>query len=168
MEETQELDILSKDNLKSIYVQTDIHLKKLVSGVDFYRESPFLWNFSDVALYIPSSSFFLNPKIVETTHGIRHILRVMIYSNIIARFLDENPIPAIISAAWHDLRRLDDFSDKEHGERGFSFFYENKNFLKDKLSDSQIDLVAEAIRYHDNRTYNSDNIYLKILKTADA
>ncbi|MBQ4472563.1 MAG: HD domain-containing protein [Alphaproteobacteria bacterium] len=168
MEEIQELDILSKDDLAGIEAQTDIHLKKLLSGVQFYRESPISWNFSDIAPYIPPRSSFLNTSIIDTTHGIRHILRVMIYSNLIAQLLGENSTPAIVAAAWHDLRRQNDFSDKEHGERGFSFFYANKALFKDKLSDFEIDLVAEAIRYHDNKTYESNNIYLKILKTADA
>lgn len=168
MGETQELDVLSKDDLNGLFARSKAHLDALLSGIEFYRKSPILWNFSDVACYIPADSLFLNPKIIETTHGIRHILRVMIYSNIIALFWGEDPLPAIIAGAWHDLRRENDFSDKEHGERGFTFFYDNKQLFKNSLSDTQVNLIAEAIRYHDSKEYESDNIYLKILKTADA
>ena len=167
-QQIKETDKLSKASLDMISEKSIDHMNAFFKGVCFYTSIPVTWYFSDVLKYIPKRNYFLNADLYDTTHGIRHILRVMIYAYIIALQYKQDPVPAIIAAAWHDLRRLDDFSDKEHGERGFIFFKQHANSFSNILTLEQIEFVAEAIRYHDHNGYKSDNIYLNILKTADA
>jgi len=131
----------------------------------------------NILLYIPQKSWFLRQKHINSIHGIRHILRVILYSNILAyteKGYKVNISDTLICAAVHDLRRTSDKGDSGHGDRAARWFKSNL----DKFSESDMSNLEDilyVIKNHETppELLNSESgIYkdklLTILRNADA
>lgn len=55
--------------------------------------------------FIPSKKWFLNIDHYSTIHGIRHILRVVIYSTLLCQLEEMEPASLLRAASIHDIRR---------------------------------------------------------------
>ena len=63
---------------------------------------------------------FLEPRIVDGLHGMRHALRVAIHAQRLAAAVGLSPTERLLveaAAFLHDVRRVHDRSDAGHGER---------------------------------------------------
>ncbi len=114
-------------------------------------------------------------------HGINHNIRVSIYALVISIYenIDTRTFKLITEACkYHDIGRLSDHKDNEHGKRSAEMI----DFLKDKYSPEEINLLKVAITCHSLPDYEfirvleKNNIkdkekctkIFKILKDADA
>lgn len=99
---------------------------------------------------IPRNDYFLNKEVVDSIHGVRHILRVMVNTSLICKLLDVDSRNYIVAASIHDLRRLNDRKDQGHGARAWEWFEENKLKLPEHSNlISDIDVVKYSTIFHD-------------------
>lgn len=135
--------------------------------------------------YSPKLDWFLNQKGINTIHGIRHILRVTInVFNLCNEFGYDNKILYRVSVAanLHDLRRIDDKGDKNHGVRAIEWFIENKSILERhydiNFNQNDTEAILVAIELHEisytnfsdkqKDFYQTHKILVDLMKTADA
>lgn len=132
--------------------------------------------------YLPPKNWFPNLKNQETIHGIRHLLRVAIYANIL-KIENKGKIKKqnlIISAMLHDIQRLNDKDDHSHGERSAKWFLNNSLDIEKQfkiiLSNFDKQEIYHGIYYHDlpykiillENNYKRYKNIIDIIKTADA
>lgn len=106
--------------------------------------------------YLPKIDWFLNKELFYSLHGIRHISRVLIYSNVLTSYFNISTKvmnELCLAVSLHDIRRINDKSDKGHGDRAALWFLENREevFYQFKVEGNYIDAdgVAAAIRFHE-------------------
>lgn len=117
-------------------------------------------------------SWFVKPELALGIHGIRHLIRVALYAWIIVQeqslseSLDKKELSDFMQVALlHDVRRVDDNADLDHGHR-------SADWIKQHLPNIPT-LIVSAVEYHVDDAMPS-NIpaktasMLKILKAADA
>jgi len=76
--------------------------------------------------YIPKQSWFSEKRVINSIHGLRHILRVVAYVSLISQKSQNKNIKNIlVAAAIHDIRRKNDKSDTGHGLRAAHWFRKN-------------------------------------------
>ena len=114
----------------------------------------------------PISWFLLQPP--STLHGIAHTSRVMIWASILSH---NTPwfTPVFWAAACHDLRRMDDGKDPEHGVRAGIWVQENLSSYH-RLSRDLLEIIANACTWHTAHDEASKwkHPVLFYLKDADA
>lgn len=144
-----------------------------------FRKIPF----TDIHSYIAEPEWFAKEGHDKSIHGIRHLLRVTTYVNIMAQTegLDANEKRMVSTAAGiHDLGRVDDRTDREHGKRSGELF---QNDLTEDLSERglhftlpEIDVIKDLATYHewayqdipDEVKHGPNSKLLDILMAADA
>lgn len=112
----------------------------------------------------------------NTMHLFSHLYRVMIGCALIAHKLGQPRLGllAFIGGFIHDLARLNDGDDHQHGRRAATEILPNLTHIlaKYKITDEELDIIAKAVTYHnehiDMRLNNQCYITAKILKDADA
>jgi hypothetical protein len=125
--------------------------------------------------------WFLEPKIIDGIHGTRHALRVSIYAYALARrlgFSGATCDAVALAGLLHDVRRVDDKSDFEHGSRCAEWLKNYSPFinLAKPFTDAQRTAIGIAISFHEQAydkisrmaEYVSAKNEVDILKTADA
>lgn len=125
---------------------------------------------SDFAL---SSASFLR-RSISPIHGVSHIYRVMIAVALIAQLVQKprEGLLAFCAAYIHDLARLNDGNDPEHGLRA-SKLISQYAYLWDKylLSSEELEYVQFAITFHNMRNetslQDSKGRVVSLLKDAD-
>lgn len=126
-------------------------------------------------------SWFLESKIINGIHGIRHAVRVCMYAGVLSTLLklsEEEWSLIKIAALLHDVRRIDDKRDSEHGVRCANWL--KKNFhemvILQPFRKEQLQSIATAIGLHEipyvemdtHEEYRVNNLIVDVLKTADA
>ena len=109
-------------------------------------------------------------------HLFSHLYRVMIGCALIARKLNQPRLGllAFIGGFIHDLARLNDGDDHQHGRRAATEILPKLTHILAKydITDEELDIIAKAVTYHnehiDMRLSNQCYITAKILKDADA
>jgi hypothetical protein len=157
----QRLDKLSIGWLTDQAKPVAVGIKTLMPG---YKPFPLETLYLDPAWFqIPADALGI--------HGIRHLMRVTLYSWILIQEqvlfdkLSYNKLHAFLQVALvHDIVRVDDNADLEHGYRSYEW-------IKQKLPYIPL-FIADATRFHvEEELPNLDELsleLLKILKTADA
>lgn len=133
--------------------------------------------------FYPKDSWFVKIRAINTIHGIRHMMRVLIYAVIISDYLkltQKTTYKLSVASAIHDLRRINDNTDPGHGQRAAEWFIKNNirilNFFKLKMTKQDIEEIYYIIFFHaqDYQIILNDLNYLKyekninIFKTLDA
>ena len=128
-------------------------------------------------------SWFFTPKEVHSIHGIRHLLRVGIYSLILAKlagFKQSLFFSALIAGLFHDVRRKDSKRDEGHGKRAAQWVQSHIGDITDhlgiKLSGEAVEQIYYAIYSHEipysqlieKPFYKKHKFLIDLLKTADA
>jgi len=90
-----------------------------------------------------------NTKILYKSdiHGINHNIRVAFYTFIISTVekISNDDFKLVIEAAkYHDIGRINDREDKTHGQRSS----ESLDFLKNKYSDEELNILKSIIECH--------------------
>lgn len=133
--------------------------------------------------FIPNSKWYLISEEQHTIHGMRHLVRTMVFIEILCdinNLSEEICQHAIVIAGLHDLRRENDLFDYEHAERCAQWLQTNwdeiNRFFRINWSFHEWSKMYYAILYHDvpyykilnNPEYKSYQIYIDLIKTADA
>lgn len=105
-------------------------------------------------------------------HGVDHMARVFILQELICDRLEEQGIAVdreVVrwAAATHDVGRIDDGVDLEHGTRSAEWIEEN---LYDQMSPEMLDMVTYIVHWHVPPDSEAPvmTTELKVLKDADA
>ncbi len=105
-------------------------------------------------------------------HGVDHMARVFILQELICDKLEEQGIAVdreVIrwAAATHDVGRIDDGIDLDHGTRSAQWIQKN---LNDQISPELLDMVTYIVHWHVPPDTEAPEMTteLKILKDADA
>ena len=125
------------------------------------------------------SDFDLKPEYFDVSdrgiHDARHLYRVMIASALIAHKLNEPRagLLAFCGAFIHDLARLHDGGDTQHGPRAAKTKWDMFNALWNKymLTDEEQSNVRAAISHHSgggNSGFHDNRLVNQILHDADA
>ena len=134
--------------------------------------------FSKIIDFIAKDEWFLTNKIISSLHGKRHSIRVVINTFLLCKLLKCNPVifnSMLISACIHDLRRLNDKKDLDHGRRSAIWYKHNdiNSFFHYPHDD---DLIFSTVYLHDispeiisnRRDCDKYLSSINILKSADA
>lgn len=121
--------------------------------------------------FIPLKSYYLYYKLYNSIHWIRHTLRVIIISSIIANHLVLNNIDKnnlLMAAGVHDTWRINDNADPNHSQRSANIF--KKIRRKIYICNIHYKSIYNAVFYHNrkhpvelNKVYPS----ILLLKAAD-
>lgn len=129
--------------------------------------------------YSPSENWFLEPKVINSIHGLRHIIRCLVYCQILcqrAGIKQTEQQEILIATSLHDCRRKHDKKDSKHGERACCWLSKNKPLIKQKwpsfpnLNHKKISYIIKNHEIPYEKFSNVDDFSkpLDILKTADA
>ena len=127
--------------------------------------------------HVPERGWFCEEVRADSIHGLRHLLRVCIYSLSLSEREDKRN--TLISSLLHDIRRLNDNRDHGHGERSANWFMENIPMIEEKfevtLEEEDKEEIYNTIFYHeisyeqmDEDVYKKHKETIDILKTSDA
>ena len=135
-------------------------------------------------MLVPDVTWFAEPHIVDSIHGIRHNARVSLLAGLLAQEhgLDRDHSAALCAAAAvHDCRRRDDRDDPGHGRRAALWFTRNQpavtTMIGRELPPALSKQAAAAISLHDipyatftpqqNLAYYRAPHLIDLLKAAD-
>ncbi|TLS46192.1 hypothetical protein FE633_11085 [Streptomyces montanus] len=82
----------------------------------------------EILLLVPDETWFAEPRLADSLHGVRHGARTCVLAFLLAREyrLDRQHTAALCTAAAvHDCQRHDDRADPDHGQRGAAWFAEH-------------------------------------------
>ena len=147
------------------------------------------WRYSDVGSALTTGpeipecdpGWFLEPRVSDGIHGTRHALRVALNARALATELGLSPTErrtVIAAALLHDIGRLHDQGDTEHGARGAKWVNENSDTLEPlrELGTADHATVALVVLGHEipypgverEPGYAAAGWAIDLLKTADA
>lgn len=105
-------------------------------------------------------------------HGVDHMARVFIFQELVCAQLEEHGVKinreAVRWAAMvHDVGRVDDGLDLEHGRRSAEWI---QNHLSDKISPGVLEVVTYIAQWHvpSDKDAPAMTLELQVLKDADA
>ncbi|PIZ57455.1 hypothetical protein COY23_01395 [bacterium (Candidatus Torokbacteria) CG_4_10_14_0_2_um_filter_35_8] len=84
----------------------DISKVSSQSNISFIKEDADI-----IKSFIPNPQWFSEPKTIDSIHGIRHIIRCLIYGFILAKRLsvsDKPLLELLVATSLHDTRRQND------------------------------------------------------------
>ncbi|WP_424707630.1 hypothetical protein [Kitasatospora acidiphila] len=135
-------------------------------------------------ILVPDVTWFAEPRLIDSIHGIRHNARVSLLAGLLAQVhrLDRDHTVALCTAAAvHDCRRRDDRDDPGHGQRAATWLLQNRDAviatLGLELPPALVDRAAMAVHLHDipytrfspeqNLAYRRAPHLTDLLKAAD-
>lgn len=133
--------------------------------------------------FIPAREWFSIKEKVDSLHGLRHLIRVGVYSHLLFKQSEEdrplNLNVVVTAAVLHDIKRESDKEDAGHAERAANWFLNNKNLVTKlfniELTENEVKAVFYSILFHelpqdkiDIEIYRQYKFYIDLLKTADA
>lgn len=100
--------------------------------------------------YRPAAGWFREP---DGIHGVAHAARVLVLANELSERLMADGVHVdrdVVrwAAVVHDVGRLDDGADLEHGERSADWFLTHARDIASHLTEQQRQRVADAVRWH--------------------
>jgi HD superfamily phosphodiesterase len=119
------------------------------SNVERVAESERVRMSYELDRYRPKASWFHDPHGI---HGVAHAARVLVLANAIVDALSKDGVQVDTevvrwAAVLHDVGRVDDGKDPEHGQRSADWLLDNPA-VASTLSDPQREVAASAIRWH--------------------
>lgn len=111
---------------------------------------------------IPHYNWYLEKRIILSIHGVSHALRVMIFTLLLSKLYNlskKETISLLLAAAVHDVRRLNDKGDEEHG---------NRVVLWLKSTPFEIFIIDPQVLNGAIKILRGNGPFSKLLKTADA
>ncbi len=173
------LIVLAKENNLPDYQYMDSEtLQWIINNppqiiLDSNKDNPII-NIELINKFIPKREWFIEAKITDSIHGIRHSGRCLAHTINIHKKTPSAEL--MIAVALHDIGRKNDKNDPGHGERGVLWLENNLDVVLKNIRIKEIDsrTVINAIKYHeipyedipDNIINNSKGI-IDILKTSD-
>lgn len=122
-----------------------------------------------------TEELFENVTRLKSIHGLAHALRTIIFTHIICSILDvKNHRKFLFAAGIHDVLRINDKKDVDHGARAAEWLKKNKVVSKQFASNDLVE-ICYGVRYHDvalesipEDVKNEFGLIIKVLKSADA
>jgi hypothetical protein len=101
--------------------------------------------------YQPRAEWFTHDA--HGIHGLSHVARVWVWAEVMAGWLRRGGEPVDVevvrwAAALHDVGRLDDGKDREHGERSAHWVTDHSHLLPASLDPRQIQSIQYCCRWH--------------------
>lgn len=132
--------------------------------------------------YIPKKQWFFKKEHWDSIHGIRHLLRVAVWTLLYAREIkySGNLKVVLIASVLHDVRRQNDKGDALHGLRSAKWFKKNEKeiskYFSVKLNKFDIEEIYWLMIAHElswpavksNPFYKKYKNSTEIIRTADA
>jgi hypothetical protein len=141
---------------------------------------------ADIFLNLPvPEEWFLEKRIIDSLHGLRHLRRTAHYGLCLAAELnlglDQTKLVAI-AALLHDIHRQDDKGDPGHAARSAQWFLASIQHItqtwKMDIDPEEAGSIAVAISLHEtayehfsasqNSLYSKHKLLVDVIKTADA
>lgn len=130
----------------------------IVGGVSLLPE-----DLETLKAFVPKDEWFFEKALVDSIHGLRHMLRVGCYSIVESRSNgvgEKEMLNSLTAAVLHDIRRENDNGDPGHGARAAEWFSANAGTVGEAFGVfydvSDIEQVCEAIREHESGRPLSD------------
>lgn len=125
--------------------------------------------------FVPRRDWFLEKRLINSIHGLRHIIRVVIYAFLISSKSSYNGKKEnlMAAAALHDIRRNNDKGDAEHGLRSANWFKKNIGMVSKKFdikfTIGDVEEIYWAIRFHElqRSDFTKDKNYSRLKKCVD-
>ena len=146
------------------------------SLIDTKVEEVNLINIKEIIHFLPKREWFIKENYMNSIHGYLHTSRVIILLQILCNIYHyDNKKVLLISAAIHDVKRVNDKRDRNHGLRAGEWF--KKKFYKHfkYLKNDEVDIITNIVTYHETEYDKIPNLFLKryykeivLLKVADA
>lgn len=121
--------------------------------------------------YRPLPEWFHDPKGI---HGLGHVARVLVWGNRLAERLsgagERIDLEVVRRAAqFHDVGRVDDGRDAEHGRRSAEWVQAHGATLAPDLTPEQLQRVVDCCQWHVARDHDIQDmtVELRCLKDAD-
>lgn len=115
----------------------------------------------EVEPYLPHEEWYLAQEHSQSIHGVRHLSRVVLNATVLTQIegLDERERRIVcIASGMHDIGRLDDRTDPDHGLRSGLWLEENRDIFERRgieLSDKDVEEIKTICTYHE---YNYEDI----------
>lgn len=159
-------------------------IPKNLIGIDLseIKKIALLLEIEKLADFSPDTDWYQNKKAYYGIHGFLHNLRVAINSLILNEVLNLqlNKSNLILAGLCHDIRRLNDKDDPNHGYRASEWIKNNQRLINNKFNGKLLNIeysfIQTAVAFHDISFDDSCRIetlpkeaeYLDVLKAADA
>lgn len=127
--------------------------------------------------YRPKLEWYLDKELAKGVHGISHEARVMILQELITSILiaanpqteqSVNRTALRWAAACHDLRRVDDWEDVQHGNRAAKYTKEQlKGVIPDDIQGLVIDIILGHVPADNKIDPKKMTTELRIFKDSD-
>lgn len=163
---------------------------KIDPSIKFNLKSNIAKFIKNISKYIPPPEWFFVSKEIDTIHGMRHILRVIFFTQVLLSLRDQEKSQdkpnllrnSLIASSLHDLRRRNDLPDINHSNRAAKWFATYTSFFENQfeiqLTEEDVDEIYYTIYFHNkpykdvrfSRTeqFKKYKTTIDILKTADA
>jgi hypothetical protein len=122
--------------------------------------------------YRPSTDWYAFNA--EGLHGLSHSARVLIWADLIARWMQQFGSGVDLevvrwAAVLHDVRRIHDGSDPRHGERASRWLSENTRLLPATIDDAQRSEISYCCSWHVPHDHEAPDMSAELtcLKDAD-
>jgi len=120
--------------------------------------------------------WFLEPLLFNSgVHGVRHLLRSAVYSQIIienSSLTKKQALQVITATLIHDMRRLHDKRDEGHEKRAVEWFTENSGelalMLNTEWSREEISEICSLVSNDKNATKNNIEKLKQVKNSSDA
>ena len=133
----------------------------------------------------PPQDWFLDRRVCDSLHGLRHLKRTAYYSLLLASQAGlelEQAKLAAVAALLHDIRRRQDKADAGHAVRAATWCRANATKIAQywhiDISELELNSITAALALHETpyadftpaqqTLYKTHQAYVDILKTADA
>lgn len=148
-----------------------------------------IWDVPRVGLPVADvavpGGWLVAPAMVDSAHGVRHLMRAAVYAALLAVHCGlgrDACVAAAVAGAVHDCRRLHDLDDPGHGARAAAWLRQNSGMVVDHFGLGgglfDVDLVATAVELHEVpyelfdevqvQRYGAVRDVVDVVKTADA
>ena len=164
----KKLDVLNMKDLEKIEVASleycNVKYNNQITSIDWVNLNQVIDMLQKINI---DKSDYLKEKIYYNQHGLRHHLRVQLYSYILLKYLnyDIQDIELMnYICAIHDTQRKNNYKDTAHGLLAYDKFVKNN----DAFANDVKNLIKKVLEEHDSKITYTDNLYLMVLKCADA
>jgi len=128
----------------------------------------------DAVKYTPKAGWYQSKLVAKGIHGILHAYRVTVYLILLnhLRSLEIDKSLLLVAGMFHDIGRLNDKNDDNHGERSANWIIRNKvlieNYFRFKISDRDWKTIFSAVSSHNTKhpVHGSQEIQLQTLIDA--
>jgi len=160
-------------------------LQLIKNNKPVFKQEPHYIDIEIIENFKIPEEWFLEKRIINSIHGVRHMMRSVIYAVYLSRYFGLNNVDRqalMIGSVLHDVRRMKDEGDSGHGLRSGQWLKNNLELVNHTfgtvLDNNYLLKVCQAIEFHEipyvemnteqYTEYRKNRILVDLLKTVDA